>query len=138
MVFCILCKTLRLRCLTGFWKRLCVLPTESALKFYLKVYFIWLILFIASQIHFLKGIKTFGKSFFVNQYVLFKDIYRENTPSNKTKALTRKYEYAQFGNWYIKSAIQKQRSRGGLSKRCSENMLQIYRRTPHFGMGVLL
>ena len=78
------------------------------------------------------------ESFFVNQYVLFKDIYRENTPSNKTKALTRKYEYAQFGNWYIKSAIQKQRSRGGLSKRCSENMLQIYRRTPHFGMGVLL
>ena len=62
-MFCIFCKTLHLRCLTGFWKRLCVLPTESALKFYLKVYFIWLILFIASQIHYLKGIKTFGSLF---------------------------------------------------------------------------
>ena len=42
---------------------------------------------------------------------------------------------------------QKQSSRGVLRKRCSENMQQIYRRTPmskcefnklHFGMGVLL
>ena len=41
----------------------------------------------------------------------------------------------------------KQPSRGGLRKRCSENMQQIYRRTPmlkcefnklHFGMGVRL
>ena len=44
---------------------------------------------------------------------------------------------------------QKQPSRGGLKKRCSENMQQIYRRTPmsksdfnkvksHFGMDVPL
>ena len=47
--------------------------------------------------------------------------------------------------------LQKQPTRGVLSQSCSENMLQIYRRTPlpkcdfnkvaleiHFGMGVLL
>ena len=52
------------------------------------------------------------------------------------------------------TSVQKQPSRGVLSKRCSENMQQIYRRTPmlkcdfnkvvatllksHVGMGVLL
>ena len=47
--------------------------------------------------------------------------------------------------WFIvKKAKQKQPPAGVPRKRCSENMQQIYRRTPmsnlksHFGMGVLL
>ena len=34
-----------------------------------------------------------------------KDTHRENTPWNKTQALSKKYEIGYLGNWYIKSTF---------------------------------
>ena len=42
----------------------------------------------------------------MNRYSFFlKDTHREKTPSNKTPALTKIYEYEHLGGWYVKSTL---------------------------------